>query len=43
MAEYRIGRFGKSQSDLLHQDVIEGNLLVMADKVIGTLGVKYLT
>lgn len=42
MARYKIGRFGKSHSDLKHQDVIEGNLLDMADKVMTTLDTKYL-
>lgn len=42
MARYKIGRFGKSHSDLKHQDVIEGNLLDMADKVMATLDAKYL-
>ena len=43
MACYKIGRFGKSHSDLRHQDVIEGNILDMADKVMATLDAKYLT
>ncbi len=42
MARYKIGRFGRSHSDLRHQDVIEGNLLDMADKVMATLDAKYL-
>jgi len=42
MARYKIGRFGKSHSDLKHQDVIEGNILDMADKVMTTLDAKYL-
>lgn len=42
MARYKIGRFGKSHADLRHQDVIEGNILDMADKVITTLDAKYL-
>ncbi len=40
MARYKIGRFGKSHADLRHQDVIEGNILDMADKVITTLDAK---
>ncbi len=42
MTKYEIGRFGKSHSDLKHQDVIEGTILDMADKVIATLDAKYL-
>lgn len=39
---FKIGRFGKSDSDLLHQDVIEGNIFEMADKVVEMLKLKYL-
>lgn len=39
---FRIGRFGKNNHDLLFQDVIEGNLFEMPDKVIETLKSKYL-
>jgi ATP-dependent DNA helicase RecG len=39
---FKIGRFGKSDSDLLHQDVIEGNIFEMADKVLEILKLKYL-
>lgn len=42
MACYKMGRFGKSHSDLRFQDVIEGNILDMADKVMSTLDAKYL-
>jgi ATP-dependent DNA helicase RecG len=42
MASFRIGRFGNSDSDLLHQDVIEGNLLSMPGKVMEILRSKYL-
>lgn len=42
MASYKMGRFGKSHSDLRFQDVIEGNILDMADKVMSTLDAKYL-
>lgn len=42
MTKYKIGRFGKSHSDLKHQDIIEGNILDMADKVMATLDAKYL-
>lgn len=38
----KIGRFGKSHSDLLFQDKVEGNILDMADTVIEILNRKYL-
>jgi ATP-dependent DNA helicase RecG len=41
-AYFKIGRFGKSDSDLKFQDVIEGNILDMADKIISILDTKYL-
>lgn len=42
-AYYKIGRFGKSHADLKFQDVIKGNILDMADKVLNILDTKYLT
>jgi len=42
-AYFKIGRFGKDDSDLLFQDIIEGNILEMADRVITILRSKYLT
>lgn len=39
---FRIGRFGESDHDLRYQDVIEGNIFEMPDKVIETLRAKYL-
>lgn len=42
-AEFKIGRFGASQSDLMFQDMVEGNLIQMADRVIDILKSKYLT
>ncbi|HMG69267.1 MAG TPA: RNA-binding domain-containing protein, partial [Chitinophagaceae bacterium] len=42
-AYFKIGRFGTSDSDLKFQDVIEGNLLDMPDKVMDILRSKYLT
>lgn len=42
-AYFKIGRFGKSDADLKFQDVVEGNILDMADKVIELLRSKYLT
>ena len=40
--EFKIGRFGARQSDLMFQDVVEGNLIQMADRVIDILKSKYL-
>ncbi len=40
--EFRIGRFGMNEADLIFQDVVEGNILQMADKVIALLRSKYL-
>ena len=42
LCDFRIGRFGTKQSDLMFQDVIEGNLIQMADKVVDILKAKYL-
>jgi len=39
---FKIGRFGTSDHDLRFQDVIEGNIFEMPDKVIETLRAKYL-
>ena len=39
---FRIGRFGDSDHDLRFQDVIEGNIFEMPDRVIETLRAKYL-
>src|SRR5574344_253783 len=41
-ADFRIGRFGNSESDLMFNDIIEGNIIQMADKVIDVLRSKYL-
>lgn len=41
-AYFKIGRFGKSDADLKFQDVVEGNLIEMADKVLEILKNKYL-
>ncbi len=40
--EFKIGRFHSSESDLIIQDVIEGNIIQMADKVMTILRTKYL-
>jgi ATP-dependent DNA helicase RecG len=42
-AYFKIGRFGSSDADLKFQDVIEGNILDMPDKVMQVLRSKYLT
>ena len=41
-AYFKIGRFGVSDDDLLFQDVVEGNILTMADRVLEILKSKYL-
>ena len=39
---FKIGRFGNDESDLLIQDIIEGNIIQMADRVLEVLKAKYL-
>ncbi|AVM57473.1 hypothetical protein C3V43_06645 [Bacteroides heparinolyticus] len=39
---FKIGRFGVDEADLLIQDVIEGNIIQMADRVVEVLKAKYL-
>ena len=39
---FKIGRFGLDEADLLIQDVIEGNIIQMADRVMEVLKTKYL-
>ena len=39
---FKIGFFGADDSDLIFQDLIEGNILKMCDTVIKTLKAKYL-
>ena len=41
-AMFKIGRFGRSDADLMFQDVIEGNIIQMADHVMEALQAKYL-
>jgi len=41
-AYFKIGRFISSDDDLRFQDIIEGNILEMADKVMDILKTKYL-
>ena len=40
---FHIGRFGVDEADLMFQDVIEGNIIQMADRVVDMLKAKYLT
>lgn len=39
---FRIGRFGNTEDDLRFQDIVEGNIISMADKVMDILKSKYL-
>ncbi len=39
---FKIGRFGNDEGDLLIQDIIEGNIIQMADRVLEVLKAKYL-
>ena len=39
---FKIGRFGVDEADLLIQDVIEGNIIQMADRVVDLLKARYL-
>lgn len=41
-AVFKIGRFGKDEADLMFQDVIECNIMQMADRVMEALQAKYL-
>ena len=41
-AVFKIGRFGIDEADLMFQDVIEGNLIQMADRIMDALKAKYL-
>lgn len=41
-AQFKIGRFGADETDLVFQDLIEGNILQMADRVVDVLRSKYL-
>lgn len=41
-AVFKIGRFHTDESDLIIQDVIEGNLIQMASRVMEVLRTKYL-
>ena len=39
---FKIGRFGVDEADLLIQDVVEGNIIQMADRVVDLLKARYL-
>ena len=41
-ADFRIGRFGNDETDLILQDILEGNILQMVNQVINLLRSKYL-
>ena len=41
-ATVKIGRFGLTDTELISQDIIEGSVLEMPDKIIGILRTKYL-
>lgn len=41
--EFKIGRFGTDEADLITQDVIEGSIIQMTDRVVEILKTKYLT
>ena len=40
--QFKIGRFGVNESDLIIQDVVEGNVIQMVDRVVDILKSKYL-
>ena len=42
LCDFRIGRFGADETDLMFQDVISGDLIRMADRVVDVLRSKYL-
>ena len=41
--EFKIGRFRRNEADLIIQDVIEGNIIQMTDRVVQVVKAKYLT
>lgn len=41
--EFKIGRFRVNEADLITQDVIEGSIIQMTDRVVEVLKTKYLT
>ena len=40
--EFKIGKFGRNEAELIVQDVVEGNLIEMTDKVVKLLKTYYL-
>ena len=42
LCDFRIGRFGANEADLMFQDVVSGDLIRMADRVMEVLKSKYL-
>ncbi len=42
-AYIKIGKFGTSDSELLSQETVEGNIIELADKVMAILDAKYIT
>ncbi len=42
LCDFRIGRFGADEADLMFQDVISGDIIRMADRVMEVLKSKYL-
>ena len=38
--QFRIGRFGRDDADLMFQDVVDGNIIQMTDRVIEVLKSK---
>ena len=41
--EFKIGRFRRDEADLVTQDVVEGNIIQMTDRVVDILRTKYFT
>lgn len=41
--EFKIGRFRRDEADLITQDVVEGNIIQMTDRVVDILKTKYFT
>lgn len=41
--EFKIGRFRKNEADLITQDIVEGNIIQMTDRVVEILKTKYFT
>ena len=41
--EFKIGRFRRDEADLITQDVVEGNIIQMTDRVVEILKTKYFT